>query len=316
MNRKTFYSYVRTAPFGGSLEQSQVDGMNAILDAWERSGLTDDRWLAYMLATVRWETNSKMQPVEENLNYTTAERIREVWPKRFTTLASARPYVRNPKELANKVYNGRMGNRAGTDDGWNYRGRGLPQLTGRSMYERFGIASNPSKALDLKTSVRILFDGMTQGLYTGVKLSDCFNDTIDDPIKARSIINSDRKKNGKIIADSYRNILDAIKAARKSYVPVRVEPGDDKPDDIQPVKSASFWTILAGLFGGGSGVATFSSQVIGSVNNGWALLALLSMLLILASGGVFAWMVYSGRLQILRPSAVARKVYASPEVTE
>ena len=66
MNRTTFFAYARKAPFGGSLWQSQVDGLNKILDEWERRGLTDIRWLAYMLATVFHETGGKMQPVRES----------------------------------------------------------------------------------------------------------------------------------------------------------------------------------------------------------------------------------------------------------
>jgi putative chitinase len=72
--------------------------------------------------------------VVENLNYT-ARRMMAVWPSRFPTLASAAPYANNPKKLANKVYNGRMGNRVGTDDGYIYRGRGATQTTGRNAYE-------------------------------------------------------------------------------------------------------------------------------------------------------------------------------------
>ncbi|ACE93042.1 hypothetical protein AMC90_CH04053 [Rhizobium phaseoli] len=60
-----FFSCVPRAPFGGSLWQSQVDGLNKILDEWERRGLSDVRWLAYMLATTFHETGGKMQPVRE-----------------------------------------------------------------------------------------------------------------------------------------------------------------------------------------------------------------------------------------------------------
>lgn len=73
----------------------------------------------------------------ENMSYTTPERIMAIWSTRFPTRASALPYVRNPKALANKVYNGRMGNRAGTDDGYNFRGGGFIQLTGRYSYEQY-----------------------------------------------------------------------------------------------------------------------------------------------------------------------------------
>jgi putative chitinase len=74
-----------------------------------------------------------LERTQENLTYTSAERIRAVWPSRFPTLESARPFVRNPEALANKVYGGRMGNtRPG--DGSRYRGRGLIMVTGYDGY--------------------------------------------------------------------------------------------------------------------------------------------------------------------------------------
>lgn len=71
----------------------------------------------------------------ENMNYS-AQRMCVVWPKRFPTIESAIPYAHHPRELANKVYNGRMGNRPDTDDGWNFRGRGMIQTTGHDGYLR------------------------------------------------------------------------------------------------------------------------------------------------------------------------------------
>lgn len=74
--------------------------------------------------------------LRENMNYTTAERIVAIWPSRFT-LQSAQPFVKQPRLLANQVYNGRMGNRNGTDDGFNFRGGGFAQITGRDAYQRY-----------------------------------------------------------------------------------------------------------------------------------------------------------------------------------
>ena len=73
-----------------------------------------------------------LERLEENLNYS-AKRKTEVWPSRFPTIASAEPYAFNPEALANKTYGGRLGN---TDpgDGWRYRGRGIPMITGRANY--------------------------------------------------------------------------------------------------------------------------------------------------------------------------------------
>jgi putative chitinase len=209
MNRSAFYSAVRASLFAGKLTQLQVEGMEAILNEWDKTDYSDPRWLAYILATAHHETGAKFAPVEENLNYS-AKRLTQVWPSRFPTLAAATPYANNPQKLANKVYGGRMGN-VGPDDGWRYRGRGFVQVTGKDNYSKYGLADDPDSASHNEAAAHIIVDGMINGRFTGLTLRAFFDHDSENPIGARKIINPD--KNGGHIAEHYAAYLKAIKAA-------------------------------------------------------------------------------------------------------
>jgi predicted chitinase len=116
-------------------------------------GITDPTEQAMLMAQVIAETGG-FKNMEENLNYKPG-RMAAVWPNRYAApgggpnqkaMALASGGI---KAIANDVYGGRMGNKPGTDDGFNFRGRGAIQLTGRSNYEAVArgigvdIVSNP-----------------------------------------------------------------------------------------------------------------------------------------------------------------------------
>lgn len=284
MNNTTFFAYARRAPFGGRLSQAQVDGTNAILAEAAKRRL-GAKQTAYILATVFHETGGKMQPVVENLNYTTAAQIKRTWPARFPTIESAKPYVRQPQKLANKVYGGRMGNNT-QNDGWLYRGRGLPQITGKDNYQKFGIADDPDAALQLDVAIRILFEGMVDGKFTGRRLDNYFNANKEDPESARCIVNGTDKAS--LIAGYYRNFLDSLTAARE-LKPVSTE--EAQPDDEPLLKDKTVQTIIAA--GGG----TFVTGLIGAVSNPWAF-ATVALIAVMAGAGWYLWQ--SGRLELRR----------------
>ncbi|MCO7728951.1 chitinase [Brucella intermedia] len=287
MNKTTFFAYARRAPFGGRLSQAQVDGTSAILAEAERRGLPDEQ-TAYVLATAFHETGGKMRPIEENLNYTTAAQIKKTWPSRFASVATAQPYVRNPQALANKVYGGRMGN-TGANDGWIYRGRALAQITGKDNYKKYGLGDNPDAALEMATAIRILFDGMINGKFTGKRLADFFDGGREDPVGARAIVNGSDKAS--LIAGYYRNFLDSLVAAREKK-PAKAE--DAKPDDVPLLQDKTVQTIVAGTGG------TLVTGLIGAVSNPWAF-ATVALLLVAAGAGFWLWK--SGRLELKRVAA-------------
>lgn len=118
-------------------------------------GLNTPLRVAHFMAHVSVETGGG-RTLSENLNYS-ARRIRQVWPNR----PRAAQFAHNPKGLAKAVYNGRMGNRPGTDDGWTYRGRGLIQITGRAMYAKIGaktgldLVNHPDLAIEPQHALEV-----------------------------------------------------------------------------------------------------------------------------------------------------------------
>ena len=172
IDRKFFYDTVRIALFGGALENAQVYGLGTILSEWDTGHWGDDkRKLAYMLATTFHETGHKMTPVTENGA-----------PSYFNKYE---PGTKLGKQLGNTL----------KGDGARYKGRGFVQITGRGNYQKAGgkldvdLINQPEKALELPIATRILFAGMSEGWFTGRKLSQYFNDTTSDYLNARKIIN-------------------------------------------------------------------------------------------------------------------------------
>ncbi len=117
--------------------------VKAIVEGWptaEAAYITTPERISQFLANVGAETGG-LTAIEENMNYS-AERIRQVWPSRFKSVAAAKPYAGQPAKLANKVYGSRLGNKGGSD-GWDFRGGGMLQTTGRENYRKMGFEHNP-----------------------------------------------------------------------------------------------------------------------------------------------------------------------------
>ena len=136
-----------------------VDALVNSADVLNRNGITSPIRLCHFMAQILEECGGLTER-EEDLNYS-AQRMGEVWPSRFPTVEFAEPYAHNPKALGDKVYNGRMGNATGSDDGYNFRGRGILQITGRELYEKIGnelgipLTQNPDLAFSRDQCVAV-----------------------------------------------------------------------------------------------------------------------------------------------------------------
>jgi putative chitinase len=254
MNRQAFFAALRardSGVFGTSLSQTQIDGIEGVLAAGAGMPISH---IAYALATAYHETGGRMAAITENMNYTSAKRLMQVWPSRFKSEAQAAPYVRNPEKLANLVYGGRLGNTA-LGDGWKYRGRGLVQLTGKVNYEKImavtgvDVVSDPDRALNPTVSALALIQGIRAGIYTGKKASDYLP---GDYVNARRIINADVGLNGAKIALQAQAFEAALQAAGYAAAPQPRQPVITPPIAPAPASGwAGFWAALAALFGKG-----------------------------------------------------------------
>ena len=175
MNLKIFFDKIRPL-FGGKMNQSQVDGLNNILNACNINELTDMRMVAYILATVYHETAKTMQPIEE--------------------------YGKGKGRAYNVVINGHV-----------YYGRGYVQLTWDYNYKKAGkelnvdLLNNPELALQPDIAAKIMINGMVEGWFTGKKLKDYFNNNTD-AVNARRIINGLDK--AELIANYLKTFLTAL----------------------------------------------------------------------------------------------------------
>ncbi|ANL65041.1 glycoside hydrolase family 19 protein [Rhizobium phaseoli] len=180
MDRMFFFDAVREELFKGELTQPQVEGITAILDAWERRfAPAERRWLAYILATAYHETAYTMQPVRETLAQSDARAV-EILEAAFA--AGRLSWVKTPYWRPD-------------EDGCCWLGRGLVQLTHKRNYEAMSaltgidLVADPDRAMEMDAAVTILIEGMLQGSFTGHKLADHLNATTEDWVNARRIVN-------------------------------------------------------------------------------------------------------------------------------
>jgi hypothetical protein len=182
MDRTAFFATLRKSLFAGSISQAQTNGIEAILNEAEARN-TPMRHLAYMLATTYHETARTMQPVRETLASSDAvaiKRLEKAWAD------GKLPWVKKPYWRKDQ-------------DGKSWLGRGLVQITHKDNYITLGeavrvdLVADPDAAMSMPVAIKIMFEGMNKGLFTGKNLSQYLDGPLADYVGARRIINGTDK---------------------------------------------------------------------------------------------------------------------------
>lgn len=121
----------------GALRVNALKYVDFLNETCIKYNINTEPLMCAFLCQIYEETGALSNVRLESLKYT-AKRMMQVWPSRFPTLESAKPYEMNPKKLAEKVYGGRGGNPPGT--AYKYIGRGAIQITFFSNYKNCGEA--------------------------------------------------------------------------------------------------------------------------------------------------------------------------------
>ena len=138
--------------------KSEITKARDIFVALARKAGKSNKWIQSYLANMHRETGGFTVAVE-NMRYTSASRIREIYGKTIKKAGvSAESLVNNPERLANVVMDDRINNKGlgnkQDGDGFRFRGRGLFQITGRDAYTKVGngigvnLAANPDLMMD------------------------------------------------------------------------------------------------------------------------------------------------------------------------
>lgn len=264
-------AYLAKVP--ADMKEEAAANVPRILAECAAAGVTDPNQVAYILATAQHESgfgkekySRSVSLVEDNNKYT--QNADGTWSAKHH-LTGNTVTANSEAELDtlywNTAYGNRtdLGNRPGTNDGSDYRGRGFVQLTGRDNYSKmtdilqeqgytytvdgvtYGTKENPIDLLKHPEHVnlapdlaaRILVEGMVRGTFTTKKLDDYIDGDDVDFFNARKIINGkDKASDIEKIAIKYSESGADWSAAVKDPV---VKTEEVQPTKPEPVKESA-----------------------------------------------------------------------------
>lgn len=222
MDKKAFFDSIRKSLFNGRLAQSQVKGIEGILQAMDEVGDGDQDTLAYALATAFHEVGGRMVPIREGFAKTDAGARKAV---------NALAAKRGPKSAVAKYA------KPAGPYGHVYYARGHMGMTWLDNYEKSSVdagvdlVANPDAMLDPVISARVLIKGIIDGRWNGKGHGIDYYEGADDVLsdaeaeEARRLVNVQDK--ARLIAGYHRKFYSALELA--GWQPVDKAKATAKP---------------------------------------------------------------------------------------
>ena len=156
------------------------------------SGINSPIRMAHFISQVMAETKG-LTRLDEDLYYR-YETILRVFSRETISEPKARELARKPKEMANWVYGHRLGNLGRhTDDGWNYRGSGHIQLTGRTNFRLRGADRDVDQPFEQNPDLARQSPGGIKAAISYWKANDINSAADDNDIRrVRLLVNGPR----------------------------------------------------------------------------------------------------------------------------
>jgi putative chitinase len=135
-----------TSKLSGTVPDSVIAQLDATIQQYP--AINSEYRVAHLMGQAKEESEGYTH-THENLHYS-GDALWSIFHTHFTDRNEAESYGRQPERIANRIYANRIGNGdESSGDGWNYRGRGYLQITGKDNYQAMGdaigvdLVSNP-----------------------------------------------------------------------------------------------------------------------------------------------------------------------------
>jgi predicted chitinase len=155
-------------------------------DVFSKFKINDSaRRMAHFLAQAAEETGG-LTLVRESLFYTTVKAVRAAFGSRAAKRSDqwiTDNLLRNELAMGKWAYNGRMGNKTGSTDGFDYRGGGTFQTTGRNAYRDKGKLAK----VDLEGNPKLIEDPLITLLAACAEWDDLGCNALADKDEIRKI---------------------------------------------------------------------------------------------------------------------------------